>query len=399
MNGLSPADAAWLKHKAKPSLLATVENLKRAHEHRYALGAPACNGGTAIVVGSGPSLSQTCHLVAGWQTAGALIITTNTGLPALAKIGVVPDVVVTREVVDVGSHLSHPAQCICVDLAAAPSVWDAAIASGAEVRWFVGAALQYFELAAKLGVRPLYGGGAALTAAVALSEEWGAARIVLLGVDLAFAPDGAGYADGSAWSGYRADLDGTHAVIGGAGYEAMREQSDRGAIPPPPQTQHTVQAPAYGGVGEVTQLLTWADQRTWLQTFATRHPFIDFRNATGAGVRIDGWAECAMTRSRSRRAWMDMGVDARVSIEDTTRALGDIRRQCVAVGALGATVADPQGCVAAVPGWLAGNALVEAVAAPDIVAQHARHLPAKQAIIEQCKALEDAAALVSKLVG
>lgn len=395
MSGMSPADAAWLKHKARPSLLATVENLKRAHEYPYALGPRGERQGTAIVVGSGPSLSQTCHLLAGWQAAGALIFTTNTGLPALAKIGVVPDVVVTREVVDVGSHLSHPARCICVDLAAAPSVWDAAIASGAEVRWFVGAALQYFELAAQLGVRPLYGGGAALTAAVALAEEWGARHIALLGVDLAFAPDGAGYADDSAWSGYRADLDGTHAVIGGAGYEAMREQSDRGAIPPPPQKQHTVQAPAYGGVGEVTQLLTWADQRAWLATFARRHGDLALSNATGSGARIEGWFEetprsvLSLTKARGTR----------VEHETVIRALADICRQCVAVGALGATVADPQGCVAAVPGWLAGNALVEAVAAPDIVAQHARHLPARQAIIEQCKALEDAAVLVSKLVG
>lgn len=387
---MSAADQAWLKHKAKPSLLSTIDNLKRAKRHRYAIGHldEGEQIGTAVVVGSGPSLTSRGGVIRELQHSGAMVITTNTGLPALAKMSIVPNVVATREVVDVGSHLDHPAGCIAVDLAAAPSVWEAAERNGSKVIWFVGAAMQYFELASKLGVKPLYGGGAALTAAVALAAEWGARRIVLVGVDLAFADDGAGYADGSAWSGYRGELGDDMVIIGGDGYAAMVEQSKHSNIKPPPQAQRTVEATAYGGNGTVRQLLTWADQKQWLETFAERHQQLDLINATCAGVRIEGWVEGLVNYRQtlpSMRTVQEDVVDA---------VIDDIRRQCKTVGALGATVRDPQGCVAAVPGWLDGNALVEAVAAPDIVAQRDMRLPAKQAIIAQSEALEAAAAQV-----
>ncbi len=403
---MSAADDNYVRHKARPSILAAVRNLHSAHLYPYAVGErPRERSGTAVVVGAGPSLTQSLAFVAEMQREGALVLTVNAALPALAAGGVVPDVVVCREVVDVSAQLSHPVRCVVLDLCAGSETWRSELFYGiyslcaTDVMWFVPGAMQCFELAANLEVEPLFAGSAALTAAVALAEAWGAAEIVLVGVDLAFAQDGKGYADGSAWSGYRGELaaDGRMSLEG-AGFEAMGARSSSVGIPGPPQQQTVRRVPAIGG-GEVSQLMTWADQQGWLENFAARHWDIDCTNATLSGASIGGWSEGwpGAGEAESLDHVVAMGLPAGVTVprERTEAAIADVLRQCDTVRNVAASVLDDDGAPHTVPGYLAGCDVVEAAAAGALMGVHDSGLPMREGVSATYAAFVEAADAVS----
>jgi hypothetical protein len=281
----------------------------------------------------------------------------------------VPDVVVVRESHDVSAHLAHPARCIVADICAHPRNFAAAH------RFFIAASGQTWETAALLGVRPLYAGTASLTACVALAEQWGAARVVLVGVDLAFARDGSGYADGSAYEGYRGSVDADGVVeLGGAGLAAMTAQAGTGALP---ARQATAECAAWGGVGTVRALETWVDQRRWLEAFARRVGSRDecddigvtCVDATEGGSRKEGWWE--QKRSTLCWAWENDQLRWSGTTEEPWRdvdparvaaALADIARQCDTAEAMPAGVIG-DALVADAAGWLRGTDVIDAAAA------------------------------------
>jgi hypothetical protein len=396
MRPIQAPDRAFIVHKARQVTRSLVQNLKhRAHRHAYALGPrPAGRSGTAVVVGAGPSLARSGEILQTLQREGATILTVNTALPAVSQF-VRPDVVVAREVVDVSQHLHYPAGRFVLDLAAAPSVWDAA-GDRAGVSWFVAGALQNFEIAYHLGVRPLFGGSSAMSACVALASEWGASSIILVGADLAFAPDGTGYAQGSAFAGYRADVSGDRARIEGEGFEAMHRQAAAGGVVGPPAQQRIRHVTAYGGHGTVAQLLTWADQQDWLETFAARHPEIECVDATGAGARKHGW--CEVTAPKGTGTAMPIPHGISLPRERFDRVLADIRRQTETAGSMGVTVADPEGCVVAVPGYLNGCDVVESAAAGRLLEIQALPVTLPEKVKLACEAFGTAAAEIADLV-
>ena len=73
---MTTADDNYVKHKARPSMLAAVRNLHSAHLYPYAVGdRPRERSGTAVVVGAGPSLTRSLAFVAQMQAEGALVLT------------------------------------------------------------------------------------------------------------------------------------------------------------------------------------------------------------------------------------------------------------------------------------------------------------------------------------
>ena len=364
---LTESDRAFVLHKSRQVMEATVSNLHAAASIPYALGAwPNRRRGTMVCVGAGPSLAATGPHLAAMRADGALICTVNTAFSAVARF-VEVDVVLAREVVDVSSHLDYSAGLRVLDIGASSAVWAQALSMG-ECAWFVPGCNQTFELAASLGVRPLFGGTAAMTALVALCEQWGAAEIVLVGVDLALAPSGDAYAAGSAFAGMRAQIDAAGvATHGGTGFECKRTQHASGGVHAPPSVEPTFEVEAWGG-GTVRTTAAWIDQIPWLAEFARRHPDIACVDMTGAGARKAGWDEEAAS------AWEPFGERASMyDIHDSWLAAPDVARararlivEADMVSSLAATVLDPDGAVACVPGYLAGSDLVDAMAARDL---------------------------------
>jgi hypothetical protein len=376
---MDSSDRAWVQHKSRLVMESTIANLQRAKGMPYAV--PSRSGdrnGAFVVVGAGPSLAETGPHLASLQSHGAVICTVNTALKAVARY-VEPDVVLVREVVDVSSHLDAPAGLRVLDIGASERVWEKAIAAG-PCAFFVPGQQQTLELAASLDARPLYGGTAALTALVALVESWGAREIVLVGVDLALGVDGSVYTEGSAFGGMKA-VDGPDGVVayGGDGFAAKQAQHECGGVAGPIATEVPIPVPAWGG-GTVRTIAAWADQIPWLATFAARYGtkrpgdgrvgLVDCTGPTGA--RKAGWFEApidAFTRHHCSRANAIPTLPLRMLDDGAVdRALDDIRGQADAVRMLAATVLDPDGVVVAVPGYLDGSDIVDALAARDLLA-------------------------------
>lgn len=375
--------------KARPAMLACVRNLAAAKGRPYALpkGTPPRQG-TAVVVGSGPSLDESLEHVRALAGAGAVIYTTNTGLSALARAGIVPDVVIAREVLDVRSHLDHPHVELVLDLATNADVWAAHTAAS----WFVAGGTQFFQLASRLGVRPLFGGPASLTAAVALADARGAERIILVGVDLAFASDGIGYASGSAFAGLEGEFANGSVTLDSRGLEAMKRASDAVGVPAPPRVQRVTETPGLNG-STVRQLGTWADQQRWLEMFSTRARAVLLDNLTAHGASLAGWQRLTTAPRVSRRTFWSESDDERAT-PLVDEALADIARQADTVASLADTVRDADGCVVAVPGYLDGCDVVEAAAAGDLITVRRMGYAPGPGVRLTCAALASAAEAV-----
>ena len=369
-------ERAWALSRAKQVAEATVRNVMLLES----LGVQAipcavprgdrarARRGTFVVVGAGPSLSGTGHLLADFREAGAVIVTVNTALPAVRKF-LEPDVVVVREIADVTSAMEGlgPKTLRVVDLAATTRVLQQAVESG-PTAWFVSATTMNYELAARLGVRPLYGGSAALTAAVALADAWGAAEIVLLGVDLAIGPDGSTYAKGSAYEGQTATTDGDVVTLSGVGYEKRVEVSVSAGITIPAERTRAVSVPAYGGTGD--RVLTqgvWVDQIEWLSNRAWRDMNLRCVDATGEGAAKPGWYE--MEPSAALASLKERAEErSSIPLEDVPPGMFGVvldwfAEQARSARMLAMTVVEPDGAVAAVPG-IADMDIVALAAAP-----------------------------------
>ena len=387
---MTTPDRGYILHRALPSVLGLVANLRKAHLRGYALPlVPPRDNGTAVIVGAGASLATSGDLLREMQADGALVFTTNTALPKLSEF-LVPDVCVAREAIDVSAQLRYPVRCPIVDLAAHPSVWDAAglVYSGevgrvSDPRWFVAGGLQWFDLAAKLGVRPLFGGTASLTACVELARQWGATRIVLVGVTLAFERGGASYAPGTAYGDLRAKEDGLDTVtLSGPGLDA--QLAVNGGRYPARQSARWV-SDQHGG--RLRQLLPWHDQMVWLENFAARHPAIECIDASGGALKT-GWHIDANPRGTP------MEMPEASAAPDTAAALADIARQCESTDAVASAVLS-HGVIPDLPGYLDGADIVEAASAASLLLMRESHNgDHARAIRGTCEALKSGAANV-----
>lgn len=353
---MTPADRAYVLAKSRQVTEATLTNMRSARALPYALGPRTTErAGTFVIVGAGPSLERTGPELARMQREGAVVCCVNAALPAVVRY-CVPDVVLAREVVDVSGHLAHPAGLRVLDLAALPKVWDVARAQG-PCAWFVPGAVQSFELALAYGVRPLFGGTAAATALVALCEEWGAEEIALVAMD--FSP---GAAKGSAWDGYTVDDAGN---VSGAGQEAKRAAHAASGILPPPERVDVVMRDGWYG-GPVRSLASFGEQIEWLENFAARHPEIRCMDYTGAGVLKKGWHTLSITMASG---WSDRRVP---TLSPLPAAAHDAAREHVlaqsrVAEAVAVNVLDPEGCPLAVPRFVQGWDVVDAMVGADML--------------------------------
>lgn len=398
---MTPDERAFTLGKSRQIAEAVAANLGvfRRFGIPYALEAsPGSRRGTYVIVGAGPSLADTGPLLAKYQRAGAVICTVNTALKKVAQY-VVPDVVLTREVVDVSAHLDYPAKLRVVDVSANPKVVAKARAMG-DTAFFISSQLPFFEVASVLGVRPLFGGGGALTAMVQLAEQWGAAQIVLLGVDLALAPDGSGYATGTAFSGY--NVSSATGVVSGEGLKVKQEAHASGGVAPPTTQMGLKDVPAWGGKGTVKAMQVYWDQLEWLQNFHARYKDdIYLQDATGAGAS-KGWKE--VTGFTNGEDLLNVGVITRsewvvvsffeapynrplVSIpkENWDALYEDLYNQTRRTKDISANILHPEGFMAGLEDVLHGTDLIDFGAARDLLMGFESGLPITQKIYQAYK--------------
>lgn len=223
-----------------------------------------------LIVGAGPTLDLARVRAA--HDAGVSIWTVNNAAKAVCSV-VAPDVVVVRESLDVSPQLddlAHRPKLIACDLLAHPNVWTKALSQG-PAAFFIAATPQSLQTAAMLDVAPVYGGSASLTMAVALAAAGGAQWIGLEGVDLAYARDGRGYAEGARYQAALAGVDesGLGRLTGGDEQAALAATSGRDG---PPKVQAMVKVHARDGGEHLYAQRPWVDQIEWLENFAARRP-------------------------------------------------------------------------------------------------------------------------------
>ena len=358
----TPTERAYILDRSRLVTEAVVANLSTIQQARLPCAMPLNGGGgTFVVVGAGPSLVTAGPWLKRLQEHGALICTVNTALKKVVEY-VEPDVVLCREIVDVSSHFDTPKPygMRVLDVGCNPKVFSASLERPGITSWFIPAQLGYFELAAMLGVRPLYGGSAALTALVSLVREWGAGAVILAGVDLAKAADGAGYAPGTAFGDYHVSESG---AVSGKGLEAKAAQHLQGGTQPPTTQMGLRTVEAWGGKGTVQAMQVYWDQLEWLGTFAERNPSIGLIDASRGGARKRGWREmdisCAIEFCTiTELPWLERPERARW---DMLRA--DLDWQIQTTLDVCANVLHPQGFPMGVPNLLRGTDLVDMAAA------------------------------------
>ncbi len=164
------------------------------------------------------------------------------------------------------------------------------------------------------GVERLAISGSGATAAVSLAKRWGAKRIVLAGMDLA-------YTGGRVY----AEQTGFNDAVTSEG-RFLWSQKSRG-MPRPhnalPVEDTLVQVEAYGGKGTVPSTMSLEGPRAWLSAFADANPELECINATEGGSRIHGWREMPLGDVDLGGSWTRADLAAATSGGLTSRHLID----------------------------------------------------------------------------
>ena len=173
-------DSGFTRYKSRSVLSWTMANLPRCADHPPIghMGRPFA-GRTVFVVGAGPSLAGNVAALKEHAKRGHPVVCVNAAAAPLASAGITPDVVVARESLDLTDQVeATDARLIVLEVGVHPDTWTAAFS---RLAWFIPGYPRQIELAYQLGEEPIFGGPAALCSAVAVTERWGAARIVLVG--------------------------------------------------------------------------------------------------------------------------------------------------------------------------------------------------------------------------
>lgn len=368
---MDAGDIGFIRHRLKRVCENTVRNLQRMRSKpSLSMNPDACK--SAIIVGAGPSLDNNKHLLLEAQESGWAIICVNASYTAIGGL-LDPDICVIREQIDVGTGLRWIGGTLLVaDIAAHESVWDPAGA------FFIPAYPRFYDLARKLDVRPLFAGTAALTSAVAIALEHGAQKIALVGCDLAFAPDGHGYAQDSQWEDTRVEDDANGARMAGAGVDAMRGAAATVGMPLSiPERPQLTTATSWDGTATVRALETWEDQARWLEQLGKRIGDGVELIKTEGGRQLRGWSHRTLESILGEglgRSDLSAWVHPPPSGERIDAAIRMYKNQCDLVERVAAEVLEPsQGGLAAL--WSGdhlthaafGGPLIEAFAGREIV--------------------------------
>lgn len=228
-------------------------------------GMPQClEGKTAVVVGAGPSLDKNIKVLAEHQDKVAVFATDAVVAP-LFKAGIKPHVIVTVEANGTPTKrtLQNPIWKTAIAIPGvhvAEQVWT--ISPG---KWLWGVQMVGPVgpfVVERLGLPMLRSGGSVSTVAFSAAQVMGCKRLVLVGMDSAYAPGGAFYCNAVAHK-----------------HKERQEQMEK--------------VEAWGGIGYVDAPRTLCSYREWFESRshelrAMGSPVI---NATEGGARVHGAEE------------------------------------------------------------------------------------------------------------
>jgi hypothetical protein len=273
-----------------------IENLPQRTRLASALSLEGRFRGTpAVIVSAGPSLAKNLGALQTLQDR-ALILSTNTAYRALEQAGIVPDLVVVIEGLDVRLQFEG-----CTRLrethglfagVANPRLYELPFQGG----FIFDDGIPFYQRWLEEHLPPVasWSGGlcvahGAFSAALAM----GCDPIVLVGQDLAHTR-GRVYAAGTVFGQMEAVADGERVVFRKA--EAKQEIDRRTALHAPGLTpfrgeEARVRVPGYHG-GEVESTLAFATFRRWFENAAVLHGGgRRLWNCTEGGARIEGFAQ------------------------------------------------------------------------------------------------------------
>lgn len=286
---MSNPDEGFIRHRSRNAVSFTIARLLRGGLVPWATKPRRLDYANTIVVGAGPS--ATAAIGSPWwrsmRDLGARVIVVN------ASARLVPEdqiaAVVIRESVPMADQVPNCPLAV-LDLQTHPDTEIAARERCDDVAFFAPSEMRHLGLCAALAAPPLASGTAALTAAVELALTWGACSVFLVGVDLAYAPEGdtlRAYASGAPRDGVTMTREGRTLVM--EGNEADDARHDAAGVRRHGRRYGAIEVP--GSRGEpVTTSAVWLDQIEHLGRVRRRWPGAGlFR--VGDGALLDGWAQ------------------------------------------------------------------------------------------------------------
>lgn len=240
-------------------------------------------GRPLVVVCPGPSLEKNIAQLRGLE-GRVVIVAVSHALHALARAGVVADVVVSLDPQDCRPHFAGvdatSFRTVALDIGVHPELHRVAgdrhiafASNGLHASWL--------RDSLERPVERVVTGGSVTHAAAWLGLVWGCTPIVFIGMDLSF-PGGRLYASTTIDPAVRVEID-ANGVAQATGYGGsaalMAEASFR---------MNLLDAPGWGG-STVKTSVQFDLFRRWLERLAKDYPKQRFVNATEGGVHVDGF--------------------------------------------------------------------------------------------------------------
>ncbi len=257
-------------------------------------------GKPLVIVAPGPSLARNVHLLK--QLKGrAVICTYSRTLQSLAEAGVVPDMVLVLDPLDLRYHFDgfpvEEIEALVLGLSVNPGIFEMPAkrvitfsGNSTVEQWIYGALDEDMLLETSCSVA---------TSAVSMAHEWGCDPVILVGQDLAFTDNklyDASAADGDAEVADTADGDGFKVSGLGENARAMEQAGDAHLS----AYKRLPEVPAWGG-GTVRTSPNFSWVLAWLGERATRWGGeASLINATEGGAHIEGMEHIPLAEAIQR---------------------------------------------------------------------------------------------------
>jgi hypothetical protein len=285
-------------------------------------------GVPAFIVGAGPSLDKNGELLREAAKKG-IVIAVNTSAPALARLGVVPQVLACIESIDLSKNLAQVPFIDDVVRAFSLSGHPANFATGKGPLLPTFENIASFEPLVRLfGCRGLAVGASVTTSAFSLADRLGCDPIVLVGQDLAFTENQV-YATGTTYDGSTVRIARNEKRVdhNWAAAAHAAHGTNQGALP---RAEPLIEMTGWGGNSMVASSPSFAAVNAWLDTAAAvihrTRPDKRLINATEGGARVTRFEELSLRQVLL--SLPDRGItaaDIARDAESTGRALSEDR--------------------------------------------------------------------------
>lgn len=355
-----------VRSRARPCVRNLLANLPRLSSHGAAIGgeAPRDTERAAVIVGAGPTLEAVLPILSMLRDRVVLFACTQ-ALGALARGGIVADVLVAIESVDVSQHVTPVNfRSAVFDLTAHPALVEAVVRGAPDASWIASPSPESSDIALALGSEPLRYGPSTTTACAALAYAWGLREIVLVGCPLAYT-EARAYAAGAGWDGLRVEM--AEGRVRTSGRPDRDEAHAADGIALVGRDRELVDVPSVHG-GTVPTTRDYEAQIEWFARAAERWTDATLHNAS-EGAAIEGWPRRAPAVAQwpsPKEGWWAHPVPRYTLADDLRAVLTGAIAECTRAEQIAAAVLLGEG-LAPLLGRPCYPSLVESWRAPDMI--------------------------------